>query len=141
MQVFGEPEIFAGARTGEMRMAAKTTNSDKHFTYEQATGRLFLTEGGANDLFAEGYSGSAAHGGKNNAHAQCEKDIGPLPRGRYTIGKPRKGPSPFSLPLTPAADNEMCGRGDFLIHGDSIAAPGNASHGCIIVADDDTARK
>ena len=65
---------------------------------------------------------------------KCEKDIGPLPRGRYTIGKPRKGPSPFSLPLMPAADNEMCGRGDFLIHGDSIAAPGNASHGCIIMS-------
>jgi hypothetical protein len=27
----------------------------------------------------------------------------------------------------------MCGRDNFLIHGDSIAAPGTASHGCIIL--------
>lgn len=105
-----------------------------HFTYEQATGRMFLSEGGSHDLFATGYSGSDQHGGKNNPHAQCEQDIGPLPRGSYTIGRPVAGPSPFSLPLTPAPDNDMCGRSAFLIHGDAINAPGTASHGCIILA-------
>ena len=103
------------------------------FVYEQATGHMFTREGGKNDLLATGYSGSDLDHGKNNPHAQCEKDIGPIPRGTYDIGPPIVGPSPFSLRLTPHADNDMCGRDEFLIHGDSIAAPGTASHGCIIL--------
>ena len=42
-------------------------------------------------------------------------------------------PSPFSLRLTPDPANDMCGRDGFLIHGDSIAHPGTASQGCIIL--------
>ena len=106
---------------------------DTCFAYEQATGNIFEVAGGGRDLIDTGYSGSDQHGGKNNPLAQCVQDIGPLPRGRYTIKPPVAGPSPFSLPLTPAPDNEMCGRSGFLIHGDSIAQPGTASHGCIIV--------
>jgi hypothetical protein len=34
--------------------------------------------------------------------------------------------------LTPDPTNEMFGRSAFLIHGDSIKAPGTASEGCII---------
>jgi hypothetical protein len=105
----------------------------ENWVYEQATGRLFLSDGTYYDYIATGYSGSDRDGGKNNPDKQCEQDIGPLPRGTYTIGHPRPGPSPFSLPLTPDPSNNMCGRGDFLIHGDSIAAPGTASHGCIIM--------
>ena len=106
---------------------------DTCFAYEQATGNIFEVAGGGRDLIDTGYSGSDQHGGKNNPLAQCVQDIGPLPRGRYTIKPPVAGPSPLSLPLTPAPDNEMCGRSGFLIHGDSIAQPGTASHGCIIV--------
>lgn len=36
----------------------------------------------------------------------------------------REGPDPA---------NDMCGRGGFLIHGDSTADPGTASQGCIIL--------
>jgi len=114
-------------------VAAAATPEKDCFVYEQATGRMFLVEGGARDLIGTGYSGSDQDGGKNNPHAQCEKDIGPLCRGYYTIGAPFNGPSPFSLRLTPDPANEMCGRGSFLIHGDSIADPGTASHGCIIM--------
>ena len=103
------------------------------YVYEQATGRMFTREDGLNDLLATGYSGSTADGGKNNPDKQCESDIGPIPRGIYSIGDPFAGPSPFSLRLTPEPGNEMCGRSGFLIHGDSIAAPGTASHGCIIL--------
>ena len=56
---------------------------------------------------------------QEQSSAQCEADIGPISRGVYKIGKPRKGPTPFSLPLTPDPSNEMCGRSAFLIHGDS----------------------
>lgn len=106
---------------------------EDRFVYEQATGRMFQFQGGGRDLIGTGYSGSEANGGKNNPHAQCEKDIGPIPRGRYAIGAPFNGPSPFSLRLTPAPENDMCGRDAFLIHGDSIAHPGTASQGCIIL--------
>ena len=131
---------MASAEAAEDAVAASATLAARHFTYEQATGRMFLTEAGENDLMATGYSGSSAHGGKNNPQAQCEEDIGPIPRGVYKIGKPRKGPTPFSLPLTPDPSNAMCGRSAFLIHGDSIAAPGTASHGCIILARPDRER-
>jgi type VI secretion system (T6SS) effector TldE1-like protein len=112
--------------------AAASAEEDA-FVYEQATGQMLLVEDGMRDLIGKGYSGSEAEGGKNNPHAQCEKDIGPIPRGRYTIGAPFAGPSPLSLRLTPDAANDMCGRDGFLIHGDSIAEPGTASHGCIIL--------
>lgn len=112
----------------------------EQYVYEQATGNTYVDYGGSYDFFASGYSGSADHGGKNNPDAQCEKDIGPLPRGIYQIGNPVTGPSPFSLPLKPAPENDMCGRSGFYIHGDSIAAPGRASHGCIIMKRPDRER-
>ena len=109
------------------------------YVYEQATGRLYLDYGGALDFVAKGYSG-AEGGGINNPDAQCEMDIGPLPRGKYLIGAPVTGPSPLSLPLKPVDESVMCGRSRFYIHGDSIAAPGRGSHGCIILARPDRER-
>ena len=35
--------------------------------------------------------------------------------------------------LTPDADTEMFGRAGMLGHGESIHAPGEASHGCLIL--------
>lgn len=106
---------------------------DNGFVYEQATGRMFERTGGRNDLLATGYSGSQAGGGKNNPHAQDQHDIGPIPRGRYAIGQPVDHPTALSLPLTPDPANIMFGRDAFFIHGDAVAAPGTASHGCIIL--------
>ncbi len=138
--MLAQPAAPAATRTAQPPAVAPPALAEKHFTYEQATGRMFLTEAGVNDLFASGYSGSEEHSGKNNPHAQCEQDIGPLPRGIYTIGAPRNGPTPISLPLTPDLGNDMCGRSDFLIHGDLLAAPGTASHGCIILPHPDRER-
>lgn len=83
-----------------------------------------------------GYSGFEA--GKNNPALQNVANVGPIPQGRYTIGKPEcvdsPGPhGPFVMRLTPDAANQMFGRDGFLIHGDSIVKPGTASHGCIIM--------
>jgi hypothetical protein len=100
--------------------------------YEQATGRLLIKQDATYDTLAVGYSGSLSQHGKNDPSKQCEKGIGPIPRGRYTIGPPGPGPSPYSLRLTPDPSNDMCGRSGFLIHGDSISHPGDASDGCII---------
>jgi len=97
--------------------------------YEQESG--ILSHNGAD--VAVGYSG--AGNGKNNPSMQDVQKIGPIPRGKYTIGEPcdTQTHGPYVLRLTPDADNNMCGRSGFLIHGDSKEHPGTASQGCIIV--------
>lgn len=97
--------------------------------YEQESGQL--SQNGAD--VAIGYSG--AGNGKNNPAMQDAQKIGPIPKGVYTIGEPHDTPThgPYVLRLTPDPSNEMCGRSGFLIHGDSVKAPGTASEGCIIM--------
>lgn len=101
------------------------------WTYKQSSGQLWH---GDPEPVATGYSG-AEPDGKNNPTMQDVRDIGPIPCGAYTIGSPRNSPThgPFALPLSPDPDNEMFGRSEFLMHGDSIEHPGQASEGCIIM--------
>lgn len=99
-------------------------------TYSQSTGNWWDEKG---ELLATGYSG---HGeGKNNPNLQAIRNVGPIPRGLYTIGQPRDSANVghFALPLTPV-DHDALGRTNFLIHGDSKTSPGAASHGCIILS-------
>ena len=98
------------------------------WTYSQGTGRLTDKHG---KHIATGYSGKGQ--GKNNCDMQHVKNVGPIPRGLYTIGKPydSKKVGPFALPLKPNSENEMHGRGSFLFHGDN--RDGTASAGCIIL--------
>lgn len=97
--------------------------------YQQSTGKLWQDE-----MFVGiGYSG---HGvGKNNP-ADHERGEGPIPVGGYTIGEPHDTQThgPFVMPLIPDPENEMWGRSGFLMHGDSIKLPGEASHGCVIMS-------
>ncbi|EGT5660680.1 tlde1 domain-containing protein [Cronobacter dublinensis] len=97
--------------------------------YHQSSGKLFRN----GKLMGTGYAGKDA--GKNAPDLQGTADIGPLPRGKYTIGAPFHHPHTgnYSMRLTPAASNHMFGRSGFLIHGDSTAHPGEASNGCIIM--------
>lgn len=119
------------------------------WNYKQSTGEL--TRDGV--AVGTGYSGSGA--GKNNPALENEEDVGPIPRGSYAIklqpecmsmlplagggacanceGVAAHKHGPFVLRLTPDAANEMFGRAGFLIHGDSIKAPGTASEGCIVM--------
>ncbi len=96
--------------------------------YIQSNGHLFSPEG---SLFVVGYSGRA-NDGKNIPAKEREKGIGPIPRGRWTIGPPYKGPTDFSLRLTPTSSTNTFGRSAFLIHGDNKSQ--TASQGCIIVS-------
>ena len=99
--------------------------------YHQKTGEL-VTDAGFR--IGTGYSG---HGvGVNNPDLQEVHNVGPLPRGVYNIKSPidTEKHGPFALPLEPHQENVMFGRSEFLIHGDSINHPGQASTGCIIVA-------
>lgn len=107
----------------------------RKWTYEQTTGRLYDQDG---KLEAKGYAGGNCgknpEGVNNPAMHDC-KGIGPLPVGLYTFGQmierhPHLGP--FAIPLIPDAGNEMFGRSDFFMHGDTTP-PGNASKGCIIM--------
>jgi hypothetical protein len=101
------------------------------WTYAQATGAL-LQDG---HQVATGYSG--ADEGKNNPAMQAVHDVGPIPQGDWTIEGPPIDTAehgPFVLTLTPSAATNTFGRSGFLMHGDSIRAPGTASKGCIIMA-------
>jgi hypothetical protein len=102
------------------------------WTYNQASG--VLSKDG--ETIGEGYSGFGA--GKNNPAMQQVQNAGPIPKGIYEIGAPHDTQShgPHVMALSPAAGTEVFGRDGFLIHGDAIADPGTASHGCIILARD-----
>jgi len=99
--------------------------------YVQRTGAILDAAG---SVIAGGYAGRGSH--KNDPDSDYLANEGPLPRGLYTIGEPHDTANhgPFVLRLMPDPANVMHGRGGFLIHGDSIASPGNASNGCIITA-------
>jgi len=63
-------------------------------------------------------------------------NAGPIPRGRWEITggpfvHPRAGR--YTLRLAPMPETDTFGRSGFLIHGDSVSSPGNASTGCIIL--------
>lgn len=100
--------------------------------YSQKNGTL--TNPSETILVGVGYSGFGV--GKNNPDMESVHNVGPIPKGRYDIGPAHNTTThgPVVLALTPDPSNQMYGRSAFLIHGDSIAAPGTASHGCIIQA-------
>lgn len=101
------------------------------WTYAQKTGAL-RQDG---ELVATGYSGFDE--GKNNPAMQAIHDVGPIPQGDWTIEGPPINTAehgPFVLTLKPSSGTNTFGRSGFLMHGDSIHAPGTASKGCIIMA-------
>lgn len=99
------------------------------FTYQQSTGKISAGDG---SLLGTGWAGQEA--GKNNPAMQNAANIGPLPRGRYTIGPAYHHPElgAVTMNLTPDTTNEMFGRADFRIHGASFTDPEHSSEGCII---------
>lgn len=100
------------------------------WTYHQTSGML------SRDGIVEGigYSG-AEPDGKNNPTMEDTKNIGPIPRGKYTISTPFDTTThgPHVMRLTHDPLNIMFGRDGFLMHGDSVEHPGQASEGCIIM--------
>lgn len=97
--------------------------------YSQSQGRLWKPDGSVAGI---GYAG--ANEGKNNPSKQDIKNVGPLPRGSYSvvaIGTTNKGA--YSFKLIPDQTACMFGRSGFMIHGDSIKNPGTASEGCIVI--------
>lgn len=97
--------------------------------WDQSAGEL--TRDGK--FVAKGYAGSGR--GKNNPAMQAAKGIGPIVCGAWTLTGVRDSANtgPFTITIEPKPGTDTMGRGDFRIHGDSIANPGTASHGCIIL--------
>jgi RHS repeat-associated protein len=107
-------------------------------SYSQSTGRLRCRDDETGQVVVDvvGYSGYGD--GKNNPEMQDAPYVGPIPTGRYEIQPAVNGSTgPLSLPL-----RRRGGRAggfppkrepdSFLIHGDSIERPGEASRGCIV---------
>lgn len=99
--------------------------------YSQSTGILTTDD---KKYIGSGYSGFAS--GKNNPLMESVRNIGPIPKGIYSIGKSynSKKTGPLTIPLVPNPKNNMYDRSLFAIHGDNINMPGTASHGCIILS-------
>ena len=105
------------------------------WTFEQSTGKLYNKQGTlvTAHAYAGGNCGKSPEG-KNNPDMQNVPKVGPLPCGLYTLGKVvlESHLGPFAIPLIPDPSNEMFGRGEFFIHGDTVPS-GNASEGCLIL--------
>lgn len=108
------------------------------WTYIQRRGTLFhdgvlVGTGYAGGNIPPAFDASAV----NNPAREREHNFGPLPCGEYQIGpahtEPRLGP--IAMRLFPHDDNLMWGRSGFFIHADSIAHPGKASEGCIVMGE------
>lgn len=103
--------------------------------WDQSAGEL--TRDGR--LISRGYSGNGR--GKNNPAMQAAVGVGPIPAGRWKIVERYDSANVgayalkvFAVDAQPNDDtHQPTGRGAFRIHGDSIRAPGTASHGCIIL--------
>lgn len=101
------------------------------WTWQSATGELLQDD----VIKGAGYSG---HGeGYNNPALEDVHDVGPIPRGNWSIVGPPSdttGHGPFVLRLEPFPGTQTFGRSGFLIHGDRKDAPGTASLGCICLS-------
>lgn len=99
------------------------------WTWDQSAGALSRD----GKLVSTGYSGKGR--GKNNPSMQAAVGTGPIPQGKWTIVGWHDSPNtgPFTLTLQACMGTITFGRSEFRIHGDSIAHPGTASHGCIIL--------
>jgi Protein of unknown function (DUF2778) len=97
--------------------------------YVQSTGALVDPAG---KILKIGYSGRVPDG-KNQPDKQNVADVGPIPRGWWTIGAPftHENTGKITMRLTADESTELFGRGGFLIHGDNKT--GTASTGCIVI--------
>lgn len=99
------------------------------WTYNSANGNLSHN----GELVGTGYSGNGL--GLNNPSLEADPDVGPIPRGMYTIGDfftdPEKGP--LVARLTPQPGTNEFGRSGFELHGDNAELNHSASKGCIVM--------
>ena len=112
---------------------ATSQQSDRELVYSQSTGALHYRQGDQVTRLGKGYSGHPPY--VNQTTAEQLVAAGPIPRGRYRVGRPfrhvRLGRLAFFL--EPYSGTDMFGRSGFFIHGDNEFGNQSASHGCIIL--------
>lgn len=98
------------------------------WTYHQRTGRMEFGK----SLVGTGYSGKGT--AMNNPAKEKEKAQGPIPRGKWAIGRAyqHKDLGKITMSLGPVG-HDAHGRTAFRIHGDNRAHNNTASSGCIIL--------
>lgn len=76
-------------------------------TYSQGGKVMTCTDDntGQQYLTCNGYSGNGE--GLNNAAAQNQQNVGPIPQGTYTVGAATNRRGPQTRPLTPAPKNNI----------------------------------
>ncbi len=125
-------KIRTAVETSEVQVRVQPPKDiDATWTYAQQTGEL-RQDGKPVSI---GYSGATE--GKNNPAMENVPNIGPIPRGDWTIAGPpvdSKDHGPYVLKLNPEPTTDTHGRSGFLMHGDSKEHPGCASHGCVILS-------
>ena len=94
--------------------------------YSQSSGELSRSAGSYSCSWF-GYSGAFPFSWPDYVVSK-----GPIPLGKYTIGKPTDEKGPLTLPLTPDPSNAMHSREGFLIHAENASHPAHSSEGCII---------
>lgn len=113
-----------------LNVEVSSTHADESvWLYQQSTGRLSLD----GKEIGSGYSGKGA--GLNNPKLEDKKDVGPIPRGLWSIGEAftHEKYKTLTMRLTPV-DHDARGRDSFLIHGDNKKMNNTASKGCIILS-------
>lgn len=113
-----------------------------YFVYEQINGRFHIGthHATAGSIYhhrvalAVGYSGAGPRG-VNNPDMVREVAVGPIPRGKWYIGRAQSHPrlGPVAIDLRPDLGTDTFGRSGFFIHGDNARGNKTASKGCIIL--------
>lgn len=114
------------------------------WAYFQASGQLWYVNKllGISLQAGTGYSGRGQGQGLNNPDMQHVRDVGPIPRGIYTIGPqqtntvragtPSEAQLSDSMRLTPSPLNLMWTRDGFLLHQGDFTTMGSST-GCIVL--------
>src|SRR5215471_3014868 len=94
--------------------------------YNQSSGEFF------HDTTYEGLGYSGLGDGRNNSDMESVPNVGPIPKGGYSIGPAynHEKLGPLVMNLDPVG-HDAHGRSAFRIHGDSVTH--DASKGCIIL--------
>jgi hypothetical protein len=114
-----------------------TTSTGGPYTYSQSHHHFSGTAYDGTWIDTTGCCSGQSGSCRNNPSCQCQKSVGPLPQGTYSLGNmfTYKG-MPYCYELYPSSSNNMCGRSGFLIHGGDCS--GNPSEGCIVIQDQNT---
>jgi hypothetical protein len=102
-------------------------------TWQYSQSKRTLSKDGIDHTDQRAYSGKDQY--KNDPLSQHVKNFGPIPRGKWKIGKSYSSDKtgPLTITLIPLPETPTYGRTDFRIHGDSMNHLGKASEGCIIL--------